>query len=367
MKKVEYNDILDFDKIMLQYKTIRTKTKNRKKLVNYEMFLASNILEILNTLKAKEYKHQAYNIFLISHPKYRIIMSEQMTDKIVNHLVSQYILHPIIEPLLIDSNVATRVNKGTSYGLKLALKYINKLKLNYDKVYVLKIDIKKYFFNIDHKILLTKLREIVKDDDLYSLIKNIVDSSDQDYINDNIENVKQAMINKIVNKNIKDKQYHIDSIKNLPYYKKGKGLPIGNLSSQILAIFYLNDVDHFIKEKLKLKYYIRYMDDFLIFHYDKEYLKYCLKYIVNKLKRLQLDINDKTNIYDLNHGASFLGYRFKLVEKKLIIRINNQTKRRIKRKMKNLKKYNKLKLLRVQASYKGYLQFSNCNILKIIK
>ncbi len=367
VKRVTYNDILDFDKIMREYHNIRSKTRNKKKLCNFEVNLGSNVLNMLNMLKNKKWKHNTYNVFIISEPKYRIIMSEKLNDKIVNHLVSQYVLLPLLEPKLIDANVATRKNKGTSYGLKLAYKFMNKLKENYDEVYVLKIDIKKYFFNIDHDILLKKLRQFIKDDDLFLLISNIIRSSDETYVNRDIIKTKRYLQRRIRQRNIENKQLHLNDIEKLPLYQKGKGLPIGNLSSQILAIFYLNDVDHYIKETLKIKYYVRYMDDFLIFHYDKEYLKKCLRNIEGKIKELKLTLNEKTNIYNLKQGVSFLGYRFKLKDKKLIVRINNQTKQRIKKKIKNLKIYDKEKLGRVQASYKGYLQYSNCHIMHIIK
>lgn len=95
-------------------------------------------------------------------------------------------------------------------------------------------------------------------------------------------------------------------------YKTGKGLPIGNMSSQILAIYYLNKLDHFIKEKLKVKYYIRYMDDFILIHHDKEYLKYCLSEIKQELAKLKLQLNNKTTISEIHQGVNFLGYRFLL-------------------------------------------------------
>ncbi len=367
MKKITYEDLIDLDKLLEQYQHIRTKTKNKRKICNFEIYLGSNIQNLLNTLKNKNWKHHGYNIFIIKEPKYRIIMSETLNDKIINHLVSNYVLDPLIEPLLINSNVATRKNKGTSYGLYLAKKYINKLKENYEDIYVLKIDIKKYFYNIDHTILLNKLRKIIKDDDLYKMVFKIVKSSDNNKINDDIKSLKIKLQKFLINSKIADKKIHLQNISDLPLYKKGKGLPIGNLSSQILAIYYLNDVDHFIKEKLKIKYFIRYMDDFIIFSHDRYYLKYCLTHIINEIKKLKLQINAKTNIYNLKHGVGFLGYRFILKNKKLIIRINNETKRRIKRKIKNLKIYDREKLKRVQASYKGYLQKSNCHIMHIIK
>lgn len=220
VKKIVYEDILDFDKLLEEYKTIRSKTKHKEKIYKYELYLGTNLLNLLNQLKYNKYHHQSYNIFIIKEPKYRIIMSEKMNDKIVNHLISNNVLIPLIEPLLIDSNVATRINKGTSYGLKLALKYINKLKLNYDNVYALKIDIKKYFFNIDHQILLTKLHKIITDEKLFYLINHIITSSDGKYVNDDIIKEQKKLIKNISLKNIKDKNIHIKSILDLPLYKE---------------------------------------------------------------------------------------------------------------------------------------------------
>ncbi len=174
MPKITYNDILDIDKIIYQYHKIRTKTKHKRKIINFDLYKSSNLLNILNILKNKKYKHDKYNIFIISEPKYRIIMSENLNDKIINHLISEYVLIPLIEPKLINSNIATRKNKGTSYGFNLLIKYINKLKINYKEIYCLKIDIKKYFFNIDHEILLKKLNKIIKDKDLFNIIENII-------------------------------------------------------------------------------------------------------------------------------------------------------------------------------------------------
>ena len=149
---------------------------------------------------------------------------------------------------------------------------------------------------------------------------------------------------------------------NIPKYKKGKGLTIGSLSSQILAIYYLNDIDHYIKEKLKCKYYIRYMDDMLIFDVDKDHLKDIKIEIENKLKDIKLELNNKTNIYNLKHGFNFLGYRFILNNKRLIIKINNNTKKRI---IKKLKHNNNPQVI---ASYKGYISGSNCKgINKVIQ
>jgi len=157
----------------------------------------------------------------------------------------------------------------------------------------------------------------------------------------------------------------IEELKRIPRYPKGKGLPIGNMTSQLLAVYFLNDLDHYIKERLHCKYYIRYMDDFVIFDHDKERLKELKIIISEKLKEFKLELNKKTNIYDLNHGFGFLGYRFLLKGKKLIIKINPQTKRRIKKKMRKLRNVNAPNYEQVKASYMGYLKQAHTkNLLK---
>lgn len=332
---VKYEDLVDIDKVIAMYKIIRANTKNRGKLHKFELFYSSNIISILNVLKYHKYSHSHYNVFLVHEPKYRIIMSEIMSDKIVNHIVRHFVLDPGITPHLIPQNVATRKVMGTKEGIRYVKKYINKLKLNYDKVYVLKCDIKKYFYSIDHELILEKIKRFVTDPDIYDLIKNIAESTDNSYVNESIKKVIDKEIKRIESLNILDKDFKIAELKSIPLYEKGKGLPIGNMTSQLLAIYFLNDLDHYIKEKLYCKYYIRYMDDFIIFDHDKEKLKEIRVKIEEKLKEFKLELNKKTNIYDLKHGFGFLGYYFFLKEKRLIIKINSKTKRRIKKRCVN--------------------------------
>lgn len=165
---IKYEDIFDYQKINLIYKQICSKTKHKKKLINFELFKFSYIIYIYQLLMLKKYRHGKYNIFLISYPKYRFIMSENLNDKIINHLVSFYVLFPLIEPKLIDMNVATRLNKGLDKGLYYIKLYLRKmLKNNFDNIYILKCDINKYFYNIDHEILLKKLKPIINDNALF--------------------------------------------------------------------------------------------------------------------------------------------------------------------------------------------------------
>lgn len=362
---ISYNELVDIDKITDMYRVIKSKTRNRGKLHKFELFYSSNIISILAVLKSKKYLHSHYNIFLVHEPKYRIIMSEIMSDKVVNHLISKYVLTPGITPHLIPQNVATRVGKGTKEGIRYTKMYINKLKMNYDKIYVLKFDVKKYFYSIDHQLIYDKVKDFIVDEEILRIVKNIIDSTDEEYVNVNIKKVVDREIARVEKLNILDKDLKIAELKKIPFYSKGKGLPIGNMSSQLLAIYFLNDLDHYIKEQLHCKYYIRYMDDFVIFSPDKEHLKELRKKIEAKLAEFKLEANKKTNIYDLDHGFGFLGYYFFLKGKRLIIKINPQTKRRIKKKMRKLKRIHAENYDQVKASYMGYLQVAHTkNLLK---
>ncbi len=137
-------------------------------------------------------------------------------------------------------------------------------KLKYGTYYILKCDISKFFASIDHDILKSKLKRRIKDKDALKIIFDIIDI-------------------------------------------EANGLSIGAMTSQVLAIFYLNDLDHFIKEELKIKYYVRYQDDFLLFHPSKKYLKYCLDEINKFIIKEKLSLNKKTRIYKSTDNFIFLG------------------------------------------------------------
>jgi hypothetical protein len=265
-------------------------------------------------------------------------MNQSIADKIVNHFVANYFLIPYLEYSLIDGNVATRKNRGSSYGINLLKKYFNKLLLQKKEIYCLKIDISKYFYNIDHDILINMLEKRIKDKDAINLIKLIINQTNRDYINNYIERCNY--------------KYNID----IPLYNMSKGLSIGAMTSQFMAIYFLNDVDHYIKEELKCKYYIRYMDDFIILDTDKEKLLTIYSKITQKLKTKNLNINRKSNIYKCSNSFKFLGYKFQVINNKLVMSSNNKTFYRIKRRIKKLHSTDYIKYMRSKGSYCGYFK-----------
>ena len=259
-----YNNLLKMKNIEQAYNEVCSHTRNKRKVRNYREYRCIYISRIYKILLERKYEVGSYNVFTIYEPKERTIVSQNLQDKVINHLISRQILYPSLIPCLIDENVASLENKGTRYGIKLVNKFHNKCTIKYGEYYVLKCDISKFFASIDKNILKEKLLRKIKDKEALDIVFKVIDSQPE-------------------------------------------GLGIGNMTSQVLAIFYLNDMDHFIKENLKIKYYVRYQDDFLLFHESKEYLKYCLEEIKKLLQKENLTLNKKSRIYKNTNNFFFLG------------------------------------------------------------
>ena len=318
---------VDFDIVYNEYMKIRSNIRNKKKIFYFELLLYSNINYLVKAINNNSYCLSKFNIFYIKEKKYRLILSNNIYDKIYHHLVNDLILYKL-DKYLVDCNVASRKNKGTYYGRKLLHKYLCEIKRYNNEFYILKFDIKKYFFNIDQEILINKLSKYLNNDEL-DIIKNIINSTNSEYINKEITLINEK--NKI----------------DLPFYQYGKGLSIGSVCSQILAIFYLNELDHYIKEKLGCKYYIRYVDDGVILMNDKNDLQKVFNYLKIVIKDYKLEFNSKTKIYKCNEGFEFLGIRYVIKNNKLIKRISKSDK---KKKINNIRKTN-------YKFYKHYLKY----------
>lgn len=261
---IRYENIYKPENIKNCYYEVVRNTKNKRQIYRLQRNADKIIKSIYEDLKNEKYVVGKYNVFVIYEPKQRIIVSQGMKDKIINHLIAREILYPAILPCLVPYNVASRPNMGTRKALEYLEKYRKEFAIKAKKYYILKCDISHFFSSINHKILKKKLRRKIKDPKALKIIFDVIDS-----------------------------------------YPSGLG--IGSMTSQVLAIFYLNDMDHFIKEELKIKGYIRYQDDFLLFSESKEYLKVCLKRIKEFLEKEKLTLNDKTRIYSSNENICFLG------------------------------------------------------------
>ena len=214
------------------YKEVRKNVRNKNKIYKFEEYYSLNISKIKEVFDSGKYDVGKYNIFLIREPKYRIIMSQNIFDKVINHIVARKFLY-VLDKVLIDSNIATRKNRGTSLGVKFIRKYLNKLD---GDIYALKFDISKYFYNIDHEVLIDLVKDKIKDKRVIDILVKIINSKDDEYVNECICKLKMNEILKVKSSNLNDKEKikRINEIKRIPIYKKGKGLPIGYRNYNIM-------------------------------------------------------------------------------------------------------------------------------------
>lgn len=161
---------------MAAYNEVCRNTHNKRKVDKYKFYKCVYISRICEILENKKYVPGPYNKFTIYEPKKRLISSQGMLDKTINHLISRHILYPAILPCLLDVNVASRLDLGTSAGLKLCSNYHHICKNKYQTYYILKCDISKFFSSIDHDILKSKLVKRIKDKDALKIVFDVIDS-----------------------------------------------------------------------------------------------------------------------------------------------------------------------------------------------
>lgn len=231
-----------------------------------------NIISLHNDLVAKTYKHSAYQAFSISDPKPRNIHKAIVRDRLLHHAIYR-ILYPYFDKKFIHDSYSCRNLKGTHRALNRLKQFAGEISKNNTRTcWVLKCDVRKFFASIDQSILMMIVKKHISDLDIVNLLEKVVGSFQST--------------------------------------AKGKGLPLGNLTSQLLVNIYMNEFDQFIKHKLKQKYYIRYADDFVIMHHDRNFLLELLPKIVEFLEinlKLQLHPN-KVSVETFASGIDFLGW-----------------------------------------------------------
>lgn len=186
-----YKDTYDLNNIVQMTNKVCSTVSNKRKVEKFELYKTEHVINIRNRLLNQNLHLGKYNIFLITDPKCRVVAAQEIEDKIINHLIAEHVLVKTFEPKFTNSMIATRKGKGTSYGINLLKKYLNEIKNKYDNFYVLKIDIKKYFYNIDHDILKRILNDNIKDKDALNILFKIINSTNEKYINEKITNLKK--------------------------------------------------------------------------------------------------------------------------------------------------------------------------------
>lgn len=325
-----YSEITTLESLFQAWDQFIKGKKKKTDVLAFTIFLENNLFPLYESLKNKTYKHGGYQSFYVRDPKVRHISKAVVKDRVVHHLVSA-ILYKIFDSSFYMHSYSCRKEKGTHKAVEAFIKIGRKAsKNNSSKCFVLKCDIKKYFATVDHKILKELLKRKVKDEELLWLLDEIINSWHSEYT--------------------------LDS--NNP-----KGMPIGNLTSQLFANIYLDPLDRFVKHELKVEYYLRYADDFAILGESEEYLESLISKIEGFLKSdLKLSLHpDKIIIRDYYLGTDFLGYvifpHFILPRTKTKKRLFKKIKLRIERFKQN--EISAELLNQTIQSYLGYLSHSN--------
>jgi len=285
-----YKYIISIENLLLAWKEFLNDKKSRKDVLDFERNLMTNIFELHKDLKTKTYKHSNYEAFKINDPKPRDIHKAKVRDRLLHHAIYR-ILYPYFDKKFIFDSYSCRIEKGTHKAIYRFESFIRKVSKNNTKTcWVLKCDIKKFFANIDHDILKEILSKTVFDTDTLWLLEQVTDSF---HTNTHINHGVYM-------------RYSSPVIAEYEY----RGLPLGNLTSQLLVNIYMNEFDQFVKHKLKVKYYIRYADDFVVLSEDKKYLEKTLEQMKEFLEnKLKLNMHpDKVFIKTIYSGVDFLGW-----------------------------------------------------------
>ena len=280
--------------LILAWKKARKGKTKKDYVIEFEKNLGDNLRELHYELKYQIYKPQSLKTFILCDPKTRRISKSDFRDRIVHHAWVR-VIEPIFDKTFIYDSCANRKGKGNLFAIKRFYKFMRKVSRNGKingwfnnnqiKGFCLKADIKHYFEEVDHEILLNIIKEKITDEKVIWLIERILNNNVPDNLN-------------------------------------GKGMPLGNLTSQFLANVYLNELDKFVKHELRAKFYVRYVDDFVLLNSSKEQL---LRGGINDflIKNLKIELHkEKTKIISLSKGIDFVGFRniyyFKLLRKRNI-------------------------------------------------
>lgn len=285
-----YPNICTFDNLLQAFYKARKGKRKNSNVAAFEANLEYELLQLLQELKIETYHPGPYRTFYIQDPKKRMISAAPFRDRVVHHALCN-IIEPIFEPTFIFDTYANRKGKGTHTAIRRCQSFMRQYK------YVLKADIRKYFPSIDHAILKGLIARKIKCPRTLSLVDLIIDNSNP--------------------QELAPDYFPGDDLFSLA--SRRRGLPMGNLTSQFFANLYLSPFDHFVKEELGIKGYIRYVDDVVLFHDDKSLLhelkKECQRFLS---KRLRLLLHPKkSEVFPTASGLTFLGQRIFLTHRRL--------------------------------------------------
>lgn len=318
--------ICDFENLYRAYKKAKAGKGFNGSSAKFQIMNLEGLHILKEQLENQTYRMNPYNEFKVYEPKERVIKSCSFKDKVVQHCLCDNLLHLKLANEFIRTNYAGQIGKGTHFGMdclkEQMLDFYNQHGID---GWILKCDITKFFYQIDHDIL-----------------KDIVDYYFQDDYT------------KWLNHLLIDSTY-------------GLGLPLGNQAAQVYALLMLNGLDHFVTGELGISFYGRYMDDFYLIHSNKEYLKWCLVCIKQFVDNIGLSLNGKTQIIPFKNGLLFTGFHHYITANgKYIRKLNGVNKRRIRKKIRvwaklvNSDKMSEQKFYEKYNAWKNHAMHGNC-------
>ncbi len=266
-----FEKVISLENLFTAWNEFKRGKEKKLDVQKFALNLEDNIFELHKKLRAGTYQHSNYTSFYICDPKLRYINKATVCDRVVHHAVMR-VIESMFDKTFIFDSYSSRKGKGTHRAVGKFRKLAWQLSHNDTKVvWVLKCDIKKFFDSVDHRILLALIKKKIDSTKAMDLIEDIICSFQK---------------------------------------TKSKGIPLGNVTSQLFSNIYLNELDQFVKHELKAEYYIRYADDFVILSRDKKYLQDILVHIDKFLSaRLKLKLHErKISIRRWSAGTDFLGY-----------------------------------------------------------
>ncbi|EGQ9150133.1 RNA-dependent DNA polymerase [Vibrio parahaemolyticus] len=322
-----FDQIIQFENLMMAAYDAQKGKRFKAPVMRYMSNIEENLINTQNHLIWGSYVPSQHRRFCVYEPKMRTISAPPFHDRVVHHAIHR-VIEPAIDKRFIYDSYACRVGKGTHAAANRVQRFIRIAKQNHGNVYALKADISKFFNSINHATLKYVLGKHVSCKRTMALLEKIIDHSDTDTY--------------------------------------GVGIPIGNLTSQLFANVYLNELDQFVKHGLRERFYARYMDDFIIIHHDKAHLQRIRKQIEEWLLiNLQLKTNSKTQVFPVGlvrgRALDFVGYRIYATHKLL----RKCTEKRFRHKVKKLRKLyashdvNLLDIKPILSSYMGCATHAN--------
>ena len=317
----KFEKALTYENLMKAHLKSQLGKTQKQNVIKFNLKKEEYVDWLYEQIKNGKYKHGGYTIFYVTEPKLRKIEASAYKDRIIHRWCVDQFLDKAFTPQFINHSYACIKGKGMHRAAIAVQKGMKQCKKKYGEYYILKMDVAKYFPSINIEILMNIVKRKIKDEKILEILENIV-------------------------------------------YSKSisTGLPIGNLTSQILANVYYNEADQFIKHKLKVRYYYRYMDDSIILMQNKDELKKVRKEIEKFIdENLKLKFNKKTNIFKSKQGVNFCGYKINEYRMKL----RDRGKKKIKKKVKYLKNQikngnmNSKEAKKYLCGHFGYIKYAN--------